>query len=141
MFVDVTEATQKWAHIPGFPGYEVSDQGQVRNKNGRLLSQCLAARKAGFYVKLGKTTRLVHVLVMLAFRGPHPSRIAHLNGNKLDNRLSNLCYGEPGHKYLGRCSKGHDLVGDNVEFWGRRNHICVACREGKPAVRELPEWI
>lgn len=138
-FRGVDRSYPEWVSVPGFTGYEVSDQGHVRNKNGKLLRQHPAARNAGFYVRLGKTTRLVHKLVLLAFRGPSKQRITHINGNKLDNRLSNLCYGEPRHRHVGkRCSKNHLLVGENVEFRGV-NRICVACREGKPPNRELPE--
>jgi hypothetical protein len=136
----VDKATQNGVSVPGFTGFTVDNQGQVRNKNGKLLKWHRAAGNAGFYVNLGKTTRLVHVLVLLAFRGPSKLRITHINGDKSDNRLSNLCYGEPDHKYVGkRCSKGHALTGNNVERWGNGNRVCVACREGKPAIRELPE--
>jgi len=139
--VEVEEATQKWESIPDFSGYQVSDQGKVRNKNGRLLRQHIATRHVGFYVNLKNTTRLVHTLVLSAFRGPSQARITHRNGNKLDNRLSNLCYGESGHSSVGkRCSKGHELTLNNVKLWGS-NRICLPCGEGKPAVRELPEWI
>ena len=131
---------QTWIPIPGYDGYKISDQGEVLGKHGRTLKQIRAVRNIGLYVHIGGTTRLIHKLVLLAFEGPSETRITHINGNKLDNRLTNLCYGEPDRKYLGRCSKGHELVGANVEFRGSR-HFCVACRLGMPAVRELPEWI
>jgi hypothetical protein len=138
LFNQWTEATQKWKDLEEFPGYQVSDFGLVRNPDGELLQLHRAARNAGLYVRLGKTTRLVHKLVLLAFVGPG-IKPRHKDGNKLDNRLSNLCYGEPRHSQAGkRCRNNHELVGGNVEFWGK-NRICVACREGKPPNRELPE--
>lgn len=141
LFKEWTEAAQKWSNLTEFPGYQVSDHGLVRNKNGDLLKLHFATRQAGFYVRLGKTTRLVHKLVLLAFIGPSKARIIHNNGNKSDNRLSNLCYGEQGHKSVGkRCRKNHLLVGVNVERLGS-SRICVACRNGEPPVRELPEFI
>lgn len=131
-----------WRPVPGFAGWELSDLGQVRNaKRGNILVQHVATRNLGLYVRIGKTTRLVHRLVLLTFVGPSKEKITWRNGNKRDNRLSNLCYGEKEHAKVGaKCSKGHDLVGENVATW-KSNRICVACREGKPAVRELPEYI
>lgn len=137
------KSIQNWISIPGFPGHTISDDGYVRDSKGKLLKQHLAARDAGLYVNIGGTTRLVHKLMLLAFVGPdRGGREPHKNGNKLDNRLSNLSYGEQRHSEVNRpkrCSKNHELVGENVEFWGHNNPICVACREGKPPVRELPE--
>lgn len=39
--------------------------------------------------------RRIHRLLLLAFVGPKPDGLVtrHLNGNPLDNRLENLCYG------------------------------------------------
>ena len=139
------KSIQKWTSIPGYPGFTISDHGEVKDPKGKLLKQHLAARNAGVYVHLAGTTRMVHKLMLLAFVGLHKaSRNPHRNGNKLDNRLSNLSYGEDNRSLVGnrpkRCSKNHALVGENVEFWGK-NRICVACREGKPPNRELPEYI
>lgn len=131
-------SAQNWKPIPGFTGYSVSDLGKVR-RGEKLLKQHVAAKGGGLYVNLGKTTRLVHKLVLLAFVGPRPGRITHRNGNRRDNRLSNLFYGERDHAPVGRkCSKGHELTGGNVARWGS-NRICLACRDGAPVVRELPE--
>lgn len=132
---------QMWRSIPGFPGYEVSDMGNVRNlKRGRELIQHTALRGAGLYVRMGKTSRLVHKLVLLAFVGNRHQEITHLNGDRCDNRLANLMYGRRDSvPVTSRCSNGHELVAGNVEVWGKANRVCVACREGKPANRELPD--
>jgi len=132
---------QKWLPIPGFPGYEVSDQGNVRNvKHDRILVQHAAANGSGLYVNLGRSTRLVHKLVMLAFEGNGSRRISHLNGDRRDNRLSNLTQRRRDSAPAGsRCSNGHELSGGNVALWGGSNRICVACRDGRPANRELPD--
>lgn len=134
------KSAQNWKDIPGFPGYQVSDLGNVR-RGDRPLRQHPAAKGGGVYVNLGKTTRLVHKLVLAVFVGPRKGRITHRNGNRKDNRLTNLHYGQRRSGPVGgRCSKGHPLVGDNVIWWGR-NRICVSCRDGKSAVSELPEFL
>lgn len=115
--------------------------GNVRNsKRGRELVQHVAARDAGLYVRIGKTSRLVHKLVLLAFTGIKRQEITHRNGDKRDNRLSNLVYGRRDTvSASSRCSNGHELAGDNVTVWGSANRICMACRDGAPANRVLPE--
>ena len=98
---------------PIFDGvYEVSEDGKVfrvkppPNVSGSLypkeLKQCLweHPRKSGKYWQVGvnipgvRRSWLVHRLVLLAFKGPCPDGYegAHLNGNSLDNRITNLDY-------------------------------------------------
>ena len=85
----------EWRAIPGFEGrYEVSDAGEVRSLiKGKLLRP---GRKTGGYlsVTLGREAGScdVHVLVLLAFRGPKPAKAIgrHLNHQPDDNHLSNL---------------------------------------------------
>jgi hypothetical protein len=85
----------EWRAIPGFEGrYEVSDAGEVRSLiKGKLLRpgrkpsghlSVVLGRKAG--------SQDIHVLVLLAFRGPKPPKAIgrHLNFCPGDNRLSNL---------------------------------------------------
>lgn len=82
--------------IPGFPGYQVTDDGRVWSETTRRWR----AASAGFggYPSLdlwlhGRPYRkLVHRLVLEAFVGPCPEGMegCHSNGNPRDNRLSNL---------------------------------------------------
>ncbi len=62
---------EEWKAIPGFPGYEVSNQGRVKSPTGRILHQTLSE---GYpRVPLGKNYRIrVHQLVLTAFIGPCP---------------------------------------------------------------------
>lgn len=100
-----------WKPIPGYEGsYEVSDHGRVRSLNrfvangspgGRLIKgqDIKTARAWGGYrrVCLPKNKSfLVHCLVASAFLGPRPDKqeVRHLNGNRTDNRLINLAYGD-----------------------------------------------
>ena len=94
---------EKWKEIKEFPGYEVSNLGNVRcfrnsqgkiTKNFRILKPLL--NKDGYYyVDLYNNRKQhhkrIHRLVLNAFVGEQPNLVAnHINGNKLDNKLSNL---------------------------------------------------
>jgi len=94
----------EWRCIPGWPEYQVSEDGNVRrvgaasgavvgrtlrplrNKTTGYLSVCLS--------RPGTTLRIdIHRLVALAFLGgPHSPDylVAHNDGNRLNNRRSNL---------------------------------------------------
>lgn len=90
----------RWLPCVGFPDYEVSDDGRVRNvATGRELS---AATGANGYRHLalwrgqtGARRRVnvnVHVLVLEAFAGPRPVgyQVNHKSGRRDDNRIGNL---------------------------------------------------
>ena len=75
---------------------EVSDLGRVRRiSTGQILNTCL---RANGYVQVTlwdrgiRRTKYVQKLVWESFNGPlEPlQRVAHLNGDLTDNRLSNL---------------------------------------------------
>jgi hypothetical protein len=102
-----------WKAIPDYPGYEVSDHGQVRSywkrikKQGfvfvldqepqRLLSQ---PKSSGYYIvgllKDKKQCKFrVHTLVLLTFDGPPPPKheCRHLDGTRTNNHFPNLRWG------------------------------------------------
>lgn len=103
---------EKWLPIPGFPGYEVSDQGRVRSywngfgagtrglqeKPRRVLVPFLN-HNGYFRVNLWKDgrrhSRKIHRLVLVSFVGPPPERTEarHLDGNRQNNFLINLQWG------------------------------------------------
>lgn len=90
--------TEEWRDIPGYEGlYQVSDQGRIKRlPQSRILTP--TQYSSGYlYIKLSKQgivhRFLVHRLVLLVFIGDSPDLQAnHKNGNKLDNRVSNLEY-------------------------------------------------
>jgi hypothetical protein len=103
-----------WKRIPSWPGYEVSDLGNVRsltrvvwNPGGRVPHWMFIPAKTKrinlktIYptVRLSKngckTTCPVQWLVAEAFLGPRPYKAdtRHLDGNRKNNRLSNITYG------------------------------------------------
>ena len=89
----------KWASIPGFSQYEASSIGTIRNA---VTKKKLKSRpNDGGYLTV-KVTRddgksvhaLIHVLVLMAWRGPRPTPRHHgshcKTNSKRNNRLSNL---------------------------------------------------
>lgn len=94
-----------WVPIEGYPHYEVSDGGAVRNlKTERILKPMLTGSKRRQYqvVRLSTTPRVdrkVHVLVLEAFVGPRPKGMlgCHKDDDQNNNSLSNLEWGTPSH--------------------------------------------
>ena len=110
-----------WLPIPGFTGYEVSDEGQVRsyrkNPAGRLMRPAKNIRNHYRYAMLqsdsGKPTAVhVHRLVLLAFVGPKPDGLQtrHLDGDTENNRLDNLVYGTVAENAADRVRHGTSRV-------------------------------
>lgn len=104
--VDFTQVVEEWRPVVGYKGhYSVSSLGRVRSeakgKGFRRSSLIMTAvinpngRERLTLCKNGvKTFHSVHKLVAEAFLGPKPNGLVtnHRDGNKLNNRLSNLEY-------------------------------------------------
>lgn len=114
-----------WKDIPGYEGlYQASSDGRVKSlsrerfrnrKDGttewfgtikeRVLTSSINKR-GYYYVVLRKDgrdlTREVHGLVALAFLGPRPLeyQVRHLDGDRLNNHVSNLRYGSRSENQL-----------------------------------------
>ena len=103
--------SEVWKDITGYEGlYQVSDLGRVRSLDKTVNNS------RGYYFKEGKNLKTIkgndnrqyvnlsvrgivkrysiHSLVALAFIGERPEgyHVCHLNGDSLDNRLSNIRY-------------------------------------------------
>lgn len=107
-FNPIDPDTESWEPVVGWGAYyQVSSQGRVRRivggRGSRPLGRCktLTVADGRAVVSLNRpgtqTVKLVHQLVMEAFRGPCPDghEVCHENGNSLDNRVENLRYGTP----------------------------------------------
>lgn len=137
-----------WLPIPGWYGYEVSDQGDVYSlKSERLLRQRLHSRDGYCMVNLygdeGRSTVTVHTLVLGAFVGPRPEGYVcrHLNGVAQDNRLTNLKWGTPeenaqdalDHGTHARasathCHRGHPFDESNTYQHPNGQRVCRECK-------------
>lgn len=92
---------ERWLPIPGFPGYEVSNFGQVKSykqvKAGKLLTP-KKNHKGYFEVRLqdidgAQVSKFVHRLVLMVFspvRGMEDLTVDHIDNNIENNHLSNL---------------------------------------------------
>lgn len=91
---------ERWKAIPGHKGYQASSLGRVRSvprtlRDGRKAGGVVLRQqpdKDGYLtVMLGRKRVRVNVVVQLAFAGP--PEVRHRNGDRTDNRPSNLIYG------------------------------------------------
>ena len=139
-----------WLPAVGHPGYEVSDEGDVRSVDrvvqtstgprrysGQILSQSI--NEHGYlYVEIGK----VHQLVCEAFHGPRPEgmEVRHGNGWKPDNRALNLSWGTRPENTLDQvehgthnnarkthCKRGHELSPVNTRLTPQGWRSCRIC--------------
>jgi hypothetical protein len=132
------DEVEKWIDVPEFEGcYLVSNAGRVKSVYHKVLGRgghlnnswgvmrilpYRGGRKIAVLCRPsnhpnGKKlkTHLVHQLVARAFSGqecPEGYCVCHVNGDKTDNRIENLCYGSPSENSLDRRRHGTDARGE-----------------------------
>jgi len=123
-----------WADIPKYKGiYKISKNGKVK-RQGKILSNVLSGdgylRVNLFKNGKGKVGK-IHRLVIHAFVGPCPKgkEVLHKNGNKLDNRLSNLKYGTSSENHLQKFKDGfrplnRKMTKEEIK-WVRKNKFNI----------------
>ena len=101
----------RWRDVPEFPGYQVSDHGEIRsfwNRGARPpridtkshLVKLLPNPRGYLYAKLcyqgRRKTFLVHRLMLSVFIGPAPEKAMglHKDDDRLNNHLENLYWGD-----------------------------------------------
>lgn len=117
-------STEAWNPLVGFEGrYEVSNLGRMRTLSmyrrsgtGRVLRPWSTSRgylSVSLRTPGGRRSVSVHRAVLAAFVGPCPvgMEVAHGNGNKQDNRLSNLRYATPRENIRDREAHGRTARG------------------------------
>ena len=96
--------TEEWRPIPGFAPYEASADGGIRNGVSRkVLRPVWLGPKRCQYLAVyvgggrGATKQFVHRLVALTFLESRPGALmaCHRDGDRANNRVSNLYWGTP----------------------------------------------
>ncbi len=124
---------ETWKPIPGFPGYEVSDQGQVRSIDryvvysnwlkrfykGVILKGRYGGPKGEYrsiaLCKNGQRyDKTVHTIVLTVFIGPCPKGLecCHKDGNSRNNKLENLRWDTKSSNQQDRIRHGTDAFGE-----------------------------
>ena len=140
-----------WKSVPDYPGYEVSDQGEVRSvpatgsrRQGKVLKAALTHgyRSVDLYNHGGKqpTRRKVSVILLEAFVGPRPEGMhaCHRDDVRDHDTLDNLYWGTPeqnvadayinGKRVLSdSCGKGHPFTEKNT--YVRKDTGMRMCRQ------------
>lgn len=87
-----------WKTINGFSNYEISDQGEVRNKTTNYILKGRMSKSGYLQVSIKKdetnkfTNQYIHRLVALHFLNNDEQKreVNHKDGNKINNILDNL---------------------------------------------------
>ncbi len=143
----MTESTEEWRDVAGWPDYLVSDTGLVKSlKWGK--ERILRPGSDKGYLKVAlcangeQRTCSIHKLVMEAFVGPCPDglEVCHNNGDPSDNRLENLRYDTKSANQYDRvrhgrhfqalkmqCQYGHDYTPENTGIDTNGRRYCREC--------------
>ena len=92
---------ENWKPIPGYTGFEASDLGRIRNKQGKVRKGHM---ERGYHVisiradheRYGRNRR-IHRLVCMAFHGlptPEKPMALHKDDDKDNNTPDNLYWGD-----------------------------------------------
>ena len=144
-----------WKAIPGVPGYEVSDQGNIRSIERVIVQKSRAGatyervfpakvltpcRSSGPYLYAspsvnGKAKNLaVHVAVLTAFVGPKPSpkhEGCHKDDNPLNNTLPNLYWGTRKENEADKKANGGVIYGERHYNAQLSNAVAAAIKSGE----------
>lgn len=134
----------EYREIHGFPGYRVGSDGSVwscrpRNGKGPLLlkwrpMKAIKHLDGYLFVMLGKKTvpKTIHSLVLEAFIGIRPTGkvCRHLDGNRSNNRLKNLCWGT-------NSENAQDQIRHGTMARGERSGVARLKDVDIPIIRQL----
>jgi hypothetical protein len=111
-----------WKPIPSNPRYQVSSLGRVRSTKalrggGKLVKICTSTKYYScclYFQGGGRKTRNIHSLVLETFVGEKPEGMVarHLDDDRSNNVVSNLCYGSYAENTADRRRNGGDCPGE-----------------------------
>jgi len=86
----------RWKQIPDFPDYTISEFGDIKNRNGKILVQRInnyGYKRINLQKDKKKYTVRIHFAVISAFSSINRSKnisVDHIDGDKFNNHISNL---------------------------------------------------
>lgn len=113
------DTTETWREIRGWPNYQVSSWGNVSGARGHTLVPALVCGYRVISLSGGQMRKIarVHTLVANTFLGAPPfvgAVIAHNDGNKQNNRVSNLRWATAVDNQADRARHNTRLAGSRV---------------------------
>lgn len=140
--------TERWKPIPGWPGYWASTEGRIKGRERIKNTRVMPSNRRN-YLRINlwsiKEHKLisglrVHRLIALAWL-PHPANlkdfVCHLNDDTMDNRPSNLKWGDQSlnerHKQWKPCQCGREY--DEHDEDGQAQTPGVPCAGYKRAAK------
>ena len=85
--------------IPNWPEYEITDDGKVWSKRRHKYLKPKTDKDGYYVLSLSRNNKKswysIHRLVLITFIGPCPQNMQcrHLDNNKTNNNINNLCWG------------------------------------------------
>lgn len=100
VYLDEAYMDELWEHIPGAPGYMISDHGRVWSEKFQIFLKPKRMDRSGhlgFCLRIGGRPRYVYLHRLMAqvfIPNPHNYPIVrHLNDDRDNNELENLAWG------------------------------------------------
>lgn len=132
----------QWMNVVGFENYQITPDGaQMRNvKTGGLIAPAVARGYRCFRPhRNGKRVWMyVHRLVLEAhgFMKPNAEAVCrHLDGDKLNNHISNLCWGTQAENVADAIRHGRHRIGTGSDWRGVKSPGAKLTPELAEAIR------
>ena len=113
-----------WLNVRGYPNYEVSSQGRVRNlKTKKIMKQRTdqGYRKVNLYKNGEQKRKAVHRIVCSAFNlNPHSKAcVDHIDRNTSNNHLQNLRWATRSENQMNRSKQSNNTSGVTGVHWNK----------------------
>lgn len=113
-----------WLNVRGYPNYEVSSQGRVRNlKTKKIMKQRtdLGYQKVNLYKNGEQKRKAVHRIVCSAFNlNPHSkSCVDHIDRDTSNNHIQNLRWATRSENQMNRSIQSNNSSGVTGVHWNK----------------------